>query len=134
VKTYQPEPSTFELWTEGQLNDREALEVLCRNLDRLEDQLEPLTEQRAVLRGHISEVVANAGGRIKLPDYGQLMITNPSVRAAYDRGKLDALVIQLTQTDPHLAQQIAACRSESLAAGSLRITRATPNPKKGAAA
>lgn len=114
---------TYEQWQEGELNDLEALKMLCQQLDSLQDRLEPLQEQEKVIRARISEVVEHQGGRAELQGFGSLMITNASLATSYNRKALDDLLDTLQKTNPEIGQALANCRQETARSGSLRITR-----------
>lgn len=119
--------TTYQQWKENQIGSADALSRLVGQLDSIDDQLDPLEEHKKVLRAQISEIVEDLGGKVELPGYGALHNMSPSVTASYNREKLDGLVARLVATHPEIAQQISACRTESVRAGSLRITKAKSN-------
>jgi hypothetical protein len=55
----------------------------------------------------------------------KVMVSAPYPKVYYDADKLDALVIELTQSHPEMAARIAASRTTREIAGSLRVTRRT---------
>lgn len=114
----------FTQWERGDLSDEQALRALCSELGEVESELEPLKREQQELRERISHVLGRLGDKTEIPGFGRLEITAPAVIVSYDRQSLDRLVIHLTQDGyGPIAQQIAACRTESQRAGSLRITR-----------
>lgn len=117
--------TVYERWRAGELNDGEAIELLCGNLVSLEDSLEPLEEIRKTIRAQLSEIVERqARSQYTLPGFGTLKIMNSSKVALYDAKALDNLVEQLLNDgEVEIAHAILACRRESGRAGGLRISR-----------
>jgi hypothetical protein len=115
--------TTFDDWRDGQISDIEALQAVASDLGEVESQIAPLEAERANLRDQISQIVARLGGRATLAGFGKLEILPPTVSKTYDKKRLDQLIVDLAADAPELAQLIAACRTESQRAGSLRITR-----------
>lgn len=109
----------YTRWLAGEITDQQALAGLLSELRETESEIAPLEQERAALRDAISEIVVRTGAQEI--DGTKIIITAPSVTASYDRKLLDALLIDLMQTDPDVAQRIALCRRESARAGSLRI-------------
>jgi len=81
---------------------------------------------RDVMRDQLSQIVGRMGGRASVAGFGKLELTAPSLARSYDKKRLDQLIIDLATDAPELAQLVAACRTESPRAGSLRITREKP--------
>jgi hypothetical protein len=117
----------FDDWRDGTISDVEALHALASDLGEIESQLAPLETERQNLRDQLSQIVSHLGGRASVAGFGKLEIMPASVTRTYDRKRLDQLVIDLATDAPELAQLIAACRTESPRAGSLRITREKPS-------
>lgn len=115
--------TAFDIWQDGKLTDIQALRALCRDLGEVESQLAPLEAERAALRDQISHVLDRLGGTTEITGFGKLEITAPSIVKSYDKKRLDQLLIDLAAEAPELVARIAACRTESARAGSLRITR-----------
>src|SRR5689334_1363191 len=115
--------ATFDDWRDGQISDIEALQSVTSDLGEVESQIAPLEAERALLRDQISQIVARLGGRATIAGFGKLEIVPPTVAKTYDKKRLDQLIVDLAADAPELAQLIAACRTESQRAGSLRITR-----------
>ncbi len=116
----------FDDWRDGTISDVEALHALASDLGEIESQLAPLEAERQNLRDQLSQVVNHLGGRASVAGFGKLELTAPSLAKSYDKKRLDQLIIDLATDAPELAQLVAACRTESPRAGSLRITREKP--------
>lgn len=113
----------FEDWQDGQISDAGALRALCRDLGEVESQIAPLEAERATLRDQISRVLDHAGGKAEIAGFGKLELSAPAIVRGYDKKRLDELLVALAGEAPEVAERIAACRTESARAGSLRITR-----------
>jgi hypothetical protein len=113
----------FEDWQEGLATDVQALRALCSDLGEVESELVPLQEQREQLRAQIGEVVAHLGGDAEIAGFGRLTITSASVTYGYDKRRLDALIVELAADYPEVVARLAACRTQSMRAGGLRIER-----------
>ena len=116
----------FDDWRDGTISDVEALHALASDLGEIESQLAPLEAERQNLRDQLSQIVGRLGGRASVAGFGKLELTAPSLARSYDKKRLDQLIIDLATDAPELAQLVAACRTESPRAGSLRITREKP--------
>jgi len=116
--------AAFADWQAGAISGRQALHALLTDLGEVEDEIARLDAQRAALRDQIAQIVACEGDMV-IGDR-RALITAPTVVASYDRQALDDLVARLAATHPDVAQQIAACRRESMRAGGLRIERVRP--------
>lgn len=113
----------FEQWRSGQLGAQQAIGMLASELGEVESELTPLEKERSKLRDHLSYIVSLVG-TTKIPDFGQIQLTDPCVIKRYDRAALDSLIGRLIEDGyGPIAQQIAQCRREDMRAGSLRITR-----------
>jgi hypothetical protein len=111
-------------WSEGDLTDQQALEILVKQLAAVEDNLVPLEQTKQVLRSHISEVVEHQGGAAELPGYGKFAIRNATVTKSYDSKALDALVMDLVKQGlGDVAQAVVNCKKESARTGGLVITK-----------
>jgi hypothetical protein len=125
--------TTFKQYQEGEITPQYALDQIARQLDSLQDQIEPLNATEKVLRQQASEIVDYLGGKADVAGFGTFTITAPSQTIQYDSKELDRLVVNLIQAGyEELAKQITHCRKEGSRAGSLRINRAKPG--KGEAA
>jgi hypothetical protein len=125
--------TTFKQYQEGEITPQHALDKIARQLDSLQDQIEPLNATEKVLRQQASEIVDYLGGKADVAGFGTFTITAPSQTIQYDSKELDRLVVHLISGGyEELAKQITSCRKESSRAGSLRINRARPG--KGEAA
>jgi hypothetical protein len=125
--------TTFKQYQEGEITPQYALDQIARQLDSLQDQIEPLNATEKVLRQQASEIVDYLGGKADVAGFGTFTITAPSQTIQYDSKELDRLVVHLISSGyEELAKQITSCRKESSRAGSLRINRAKPG--KGEAA
>jgi hypothetical protein len=125
--------TTFKQYQEGEITPQYALDQIARQLDSLQDQIEPLNATEKVLRQQASEIVDYLGGKADVAGFGTFTITAPSQTIQYDSKELDRLVVHLISGGyEELAKQITSCRKESSRAGSLRINRARPG--KGEAA
>ena len=116
----------FDDWRDGTISDVEALHALASDLGEIESQLAPLEAERQNLRDQLSQIVGRLGGRASVAGFGKLELTAPTLARSYDKKRLDQLIIDLATDAPELAQLVAACRTESPRAGSLRITREKP--------
>jgi hypothetical protein len=113
--------SIYQDWTAGRLSDQEAIVALYPIVTAADAAYKQAEAERAAIRARLGYVVAHAGGRAQAPGLGRLLITAPAVTPSYDHRQLDALVIELTQTHPEIAQRIAALRRETIRAGTLRL-------------
>jgi hypothetical protein len=119
--------TTFKQYQEGEITPQHALDKIARQLDSLQDQIEPLNATEKVLRQQASEIVDYLGGKADVAGFGTFTITAPSQTIQYDSKELDRLVVHLISSGyEELAKQITTCRKESSRAGSLRINRAKP--------
>lgn len=109
----------FDAWSAGALSAHQALHALLANLGEVESEIARLEQARARLRDQIAQIVAREGP-VTVGDR-RALITEAAVVASYDRQALDDLVARLARTHPQIAQDISACRRETLRAGSLRI-------------
>jgi hypothetical protein len=114
----------FESWKAGDIGPHAALRALCSQLGEVDSDLQALQDEREHIRGQVSEIVHSLGGKVEVPEFGELRITEPSRVSSYDRKALDELVLWLVDHDqPGVAQRITGCRKESARAGSLVIRR-----------
>jgi hypothetical protein len=116
----------YEKWkNDGTISTEQALRALCADLGEVESELEPLKRERDELRKQIGEILVTCDGyKMRVPQFGTVEITEPSIVKSYDREALDELLVSLAVEYPDIAAAIRACRKESSRAGSLRITRA----------
>jgi hypothetical protein len=111
-------------WQNGEIEDKEAIKELTRQLAVVEDSLEPLEATRKVIRDYLSVVVEQQpGSKITLKGFGNLSIRNAVTTHSYDTKSLDNLIAKLVIDYPEVAQQIAICRKESSRAGGLYILK-----------
>lgn len=116
--------TTYQKWQSGEITSKTALQELTNQLVAVEDRLEPLQEQRNLIRAQLSELVEALGGKAELPGFGSLVNQSASITTSYDRKKMDALVAKLAQEHPEIAAEISECRTQSSRAGGLVIRRA----------
>jgi hypothetical protein len=108
-------------WEEGNLEVGAALRATWSDLREVESQLAPLEAERQRLREQVGRLVAEVGGEVTVRGLGRAMITNPSITTTYDKKKVERLLTRLAESHPELAAELAACRTESARAGSLRL-------------
>jgi len=93
--------------------------------DRAEalDEIAKLTAEVKQLEARISEEIATTEGAVRVPGFGSLRITAPSVSERFDPEALRELMVSLRETGQgDLANEIAACKKSSYRDGGLRIT------------
>jgi hypothetical protein len=119
--------TTFKQYQEGEITPQHALDQIARQLDSLQDQIEPLQATEKILRQQASEITEALGGKADVDGFGTFTITAPSQTVSYDSKEMDRLVARLiSQGDTGLAQMITNTRKEGSRAGSLRINRTKP--------
>lgn len=114
--------SIYEQWQDGEISDHQALRALCMGLGETESEIALHEAVRQTLRDQISHIV-NKIGTVEVAGFGKLEMTNPAIVKSYSKDKIEALIDDLLAEHPLIAARIAACRTESARAGSLRITR-----------
>jgi hypothetical protein len=105
----------------------QTLRALLSDRAEVVSQIAALKVKVAQIEAQLSELVAAQDGPLKVPGFGSLCISAPSVARSFDPDALRDLIQSLRETGHgELAQEIAGCTKESLRAGGLRIT-----PEKG---
>lgn len=114
-------------YRDGEISKAQTLHALCNELGEREDTLK--TEERAIkeIRKVIEEIIQKEGTQ-EIKGFGRLSMVQPTTLAKWDSKMLDALVVELMQSsepiNPYeVAAKIAACKSESVKSGFLRIER-----------
>jgi hypothetical protein len=110
-------------WSDGFMTSHQALRALCMELGELESELEPLTSQREALRARIGDIVGREDGPVEIRGFGVVRITAPSVTKGYDKAAIKALIDELAEDHPAIAEKLAGCETKSMRAGGLRIER-----------
>jgi hypothetical protein len=124
-KTELPVPigKIYQDWHMGEMQSQEALEMLGRYLNMLDETLEPFENSKAQTRAWISEIVDFLGHPVEAAGF-KMEITAPGVTTSYDKAALNKLADRLRAHDQgEIASEIEACLKETARAGSLRITR-----------
>ncbi|HJZ50129.1 MAG TPA: hypothetical protein VKE41_23315 [Roseiflexaceae bacterium] len=107
--------------------DQQALRSLLSDRAEALDQIAHLTAEVKQLEARISELIAPADRPVRVPGFGTLRITAPSVSQRVDPDALRQLIQSLRETGQgQLADEIAACTKPSYRDGSLRITPEKP--------
>jgi hypothetical protein len=117
----------IQRYQQGTITPRQALHALCNEYGECASELEPLNNQKEELRKAI-EVIIQKEGTTEIKGFGKLSMVQPTTPAKWDGKLLDVLVVELMQSsepiNPYeVAAKIAACKSESVKSGFLRIER-----------
>lgn len=114
----------YDHFVDGLATPVQTLRSLCRDLGEVESELIPLQAQRDLLRAQISEVLTMIDGEnAVVPGFGVVKLTSASYTLRYDTDRLDAVLDELEETHPDIAQQIARCQIRGMRMGGLRIER-----------
>lgn len=116
----------FSAYLDGDATAMEALRSLCDDYTELDDTYKQFEAMREQTRAQISQVLEKLDGKVDLPGFGHLEITSPAVTVGYDKVKIRALLDELYEDHPDIAQRLAACQTKSMRAGGLRIEREKP--------
>jgi hypothetical protein len=118
-------PSPLERWRRGELASEDFVSDLCDQLAEVRVMLEPLQAAEKQLRGQLSQVVMELGGKVLVEDFGLLQITQPGQSVSYDRAGLDNLVQELlARGHTEIATAISQLRQTGIRPGGLRIVPA----------
>ena len=105
----------------------QTLRALLSDRAEVVSQIAALKAEVAQIEARLSELVAAQDSPVKVPGFGSLCITAPSVSRSFDPDALRDLIQSLRETGhADIADEIATCKKESLRIGWLRIT-----PEKG---
>lgn len=114
---------TIAEWESGTLTDTEALRTLCSDLGEIESEIATFEAQRKAIRAVVERITTRMGGKASASGYA-LAMTSGGTRVTWNGKALDSLLAKLAANGyPHIAEELAAARSESPVAASLRITR-----------
>lgn len=113
----------LEEWQEGRISDMEALRALAIHLGEVESEIAPLEAEKAALRETIGLILDRVGEPVQIAGFGRMELSAPAIVQSFDKKQLDALIEDLENENPDLAARIAACRTKSMRAGGVRITR-----------
>jgi hypothetical protein len=119
--------TTFKQYQDGDITPQHALDQIARQLDSLQDQLEPLQATEKVLRQQASELTETLGGKAEVAGFGTFTNTAPSQTVSYDHKKVEGFISKLLSmgyTD--FATELNSYKKEGSRAGSLRIVRNKP--------
>lgn len=106
------------------MSDESLLHALISSYYELESEIKPLEDSQAAIRQQIQQEVERIGGRVTIKGLASVMISAPSSTVSFNAKELDTLIAELiTDGEVHTAHRIAALRTVSTRAGSLRITR-----------
>jgi hypothetical protein len=95
----------------------QTLRALLSDRAEVLSQMAALKAEVAQIEARISELVATQDGPIKVPGFGSLCITAPSVARSFDPDALRELIQSLRETGQgEIADEIATCTKESLRA------------------
>lgn len=108
-----------------ELSDMQQLRSLLSDLREEESEMAGHKKKIDELRDRISQIV-NRTGTVSLPGLGRLSITAPAVTRSYDTQALDAIVRDLLQSHPDIAQRIGSTEKKGSRSGSLRIESEKP--------
>lgn len=117
--------NTYGAYLDGDATAYEALHALCSDYEELDATYRDFARMREQTRAQISEVLARVDGeKAEIEGFGLLRLMPPSVVKSYDKEKMGALIGALRdQGLDDIADQIIACKVETMRAGSLRIER-----------
>jgi hypothetical protein len=113
----------YAAYVEGYATPLEALRLLCADYDELDQTYHDFEQHRDHLRTQISDVVDRLGGKVEVAGFGTLAITAPSITTGYDKVQIKALLADLAESHPDIADRLAACATKSMRSGGLRIER-----------
>ncbi len=104
---------------------------LCNRLAQVERDLAPLQAEREYLRTQLQTRVEQTGGRATVEGFGRLEVSRASLAVAYDRKRIEDLILHLIDRGDHLiAQAIRDCKKESIRPPVLRIMRVVTQPSE----
>jgi hypothetical protein len=119
------EETPFSQWEAGTLSDRQALQAIWSDLREVESQIAPLEAERARLREQMSQIVARTGS-IAMPGFGAAQITAPSRTISYDARQVSALIGEIAEAYPEIAERLRQAQRVSERSGGLRIAPEKP--------
>jgi hypothetical protein len=123
----------YQLWKDAGLTALQAAQAIWSDLREVQSEQAPLQAQERALRALLSDIVAQSGDKLRVPNFGTLTNLPPLTTASYTRERMDALVARLAAdgdspiSKAEVAQLIAACRKESTRDGYLRIDPDKPS-------
>ena len=113
----------YMAWVEGDATAMEALRSLCADYEELDKAYNDYKGMREQTRVQMSNVVEKLDGRATVTGFGTLSIAPPSVTEGYDKQMIRDLIFDLLNEHPEIASRLAACSTQSMRAGGLRIER-----------
>jgi hypothetical protein len=77
------------------------------------------------VRGELSLVIEELGGKVTIEEFGRLEVSNASFVVTYDPKQIEAVILKLIDLGQyHIADAIRSCKKESARPGALRVMRA----------
>src|SRR5262245_11868442 len=113
----------YGAWLDGDVTAMEALQALCNDYEELDDSYKQFEAMREQTREQIGNVLLKLDSKVTVAGFGTLELTHPSVTIGYDKLKIRALIDELYDEHPAIAERLAACQTKSHRAGGLRIER-----------
>lgn len=117
----------YMAWVEGDATAMEALRSLCADYEELDKAYNDYKGMREQTRDQMSRVVEKLDGRAYVGGFGVLSLAPPSVTEGYDKKLIRELILDIITEYPEIASRLAACSTQSMRAGGLRIEREKPH-------
>lgn len=121
--TAQVRQNVYAAWQDGDVSAMEALRSLCADYEEADGCYKDFERIREGIREQIGNVLAHLDNDATVPGFGRLLITEPSITVGYDKAQIRALMDELAESHPELAERLSACQTRSMRAGGLRIER-----------
>ena len=124
--TAQVRQNIYAAWFDGDVTAMEALRSLCDDYEEIEQAYKDYDGLRNQTRDQMSNVLEKLDGKAEIKGFGKLSLTAPSITEGYDKAKIRDLILDLVSDYPDIAARLAACSTQSMRAGGLRIEREKP--------
>lgn len=116
----------FTEWEYGMHTDDAMLHALLSEYGEIKSALAPHVAEEKRLRKRIEQVMLaiqyhTGEKRVVHAGFGTITLIDPTPTTSYNKKKLDALLIELTDTDPAMAARIKACRTTRTKDGYMTI-------------
>lgn len=118
--------NSYAAYLDGDVSAVEALRSLCSDYEEVEASYKDFEGIRNQLREQISVVLDRLGGKAEIKGFGALTLTAPVIVKGFDKARVVALIGELMDEHPDIAERLAACATQTSRAGGLRIERERP--------